>query len=100
MLSHNVRLKFSGHTDKIRSIAPHPSGQWLLSGGDDGTIRLWEVTTGRCQRVWAVGEGVRSVAWNPTAHLRPSNSPDGRIALSAFAAAVGNNVRLLAVAPW
>ena len=28
---------------QVRSIAVDASGQWLASGGDDGTARLWEV---------------------------------------------------------
>jgi WD40 repeat protein len=28
---------------QVRSIAPDASGQWLLSGSDDGTAKLWEV---------------------------------------------------------
>ena len=27
---------------QVRSIAVDASGQWLASGGDDGTARLWE----------------------------------------------------------
>ena len=36
-------------------MAVDPSGQWLASGGDDGTLRLWEARTGRCLRTWAPG---------------------------------------------
>ena len=47
------------------------SGQWLASGGDDGTARLWEVATGRCVRTWRPGGvPVRCVAWCPAAGLR------------------------------
>ncbi len=28
---------------QVRSCAVDPTGQWLLSGGDDGTARVWEV---------------------------------------------------------
>lgn len=56
---------------QVRSVAPDPSaGQWLLSGGDDGSVRLWEVRTGRCMRSWALGEPVSYVAWCPNPALR------------------------------
>jgi ribosome biogenesis protein ERB1 len=55
---------------QIRSIAPDSTGQWLLTGGDDGSVRLWEVLTGRCQRVWEIGARVSSVAWCPDASSR------------------------------
>ena len=59
--------------EEIYAFAFSPDGQHALTGGDDGTVRLWEVATGRCKlgldghtnQVW-------SVAW----------SPDGRQALS------------------
>ena len=45
----------------VRSISVHESGQFLASGGDDGTMRVWEVTTGRCLRRIEFGEKVRRV---------------------------------------
>ncbi|XP_076449678.1 ribosome biogenesis protein bop1-like [Babylonia areolata] len=58
-------LIYKGHTDIIRSICPDPSGQWLMSGSDDGTVRFWEVSTGRCMKTVQVGGRVNSVSWNP-----------------------------------
>ena len=46
------------------------SGQWLASGSDDGSVRLWEVQTGRCMRAWRLGGPVHCVAWCPAAGLR------------------------------
>jgi hypothetical protein len=34
---------------QVRCLAPHPGGQWLATGGQDGSLRLWEVTTGAFQ---------------------------------------------------
>ncbi|MCJ1287854.1 Ribosome biogenesis protein erb1 [Xylographa opegraphella] len=58
---------FRGHEGRIRSLAIDPSGFWLASGGDDGTIRIWELLTGR--QVWSVGldneDAVNVVRWQP-----------------------------------
>ena len=35
-----------GHTQNVTSVIFSPSGHKLASGGQDGTIRLWDVTTG------------------------------------------------------
>lgn len=34
-------------------------------GSDDGTVRLWEVQSGRCWKVWDMGGKVCKVQWNP-----------------------------------
>lgn len=59
-----------GHKGRVRSIAADHTGQWLASGGDDCTLRLWEVSTGRCMRTWQLGSPVLSVAWCPNPATR------------------------------
>eukprot|EP01116_Phalansterium_solitarium_P006408 TRINITY_DN18705_c0_g1_i1.p1 TRINITY_DN18705_c0_g1~~TRINITY_DN18705_c0_g1_i1.p1 ORF type:complete len:712 (+),score=309.47 TRINITY_DN18705_c0_g1_i1:23-2137(+) len=56
---------YEGHTGKVRSISVDPSGQYLASGAEDETVRIWEVETGRCIKQWSLGGTVFSVAWNP-----------------------------------
>ncbi|KAI3831202.1 hypothetical protein MKX03_033988 [Papaver bracteatum] len=58
-------LEYKGHNDAVTSISVHLSGQWLASGSKDGTVRIWEVETARCVKMWDVGEAVNCVAWNP-----------------------------------
>ncbi|KAL0372003.1 UNVERIFIED_CONTAM: Ribosome biogenesis protein BOP1 [Sesamum calycinum] len=38
-------------------------------GSNDGTVRIWEVETGRCLQVWDIGETIEEVAWNPLTEL-------------------------------
>lgn len=44
-----------GAAGRVRSLHVHPRGLWLVSGGDDGCVRVWEVATGRCRAVYALG---------------------------------------------
>ncbi|XVE83534.1 hypothetical protein DITRI_Ditri16bG0095000 [Diplodiscus trichospermus] len=62
-------LEYRGHEAAVLSISVEPSGQWIASGSTDGTVRIWEVETGRCLRVWEIGEAVQHVAWNPLPEL-------------------------------
>ncbi|OMO61079.1 hypothetical protein COLO4_33567 [Corchorus olitorius] len=62
-------LEYKGHDDAVLSISVEPSGQWIASGSKDGTVRIWEVETGRCLKVWEIGEAVQHVAWNPLQEL-------------------------------
>ncbi|CAK6979781.1 ribosome biogenesis protein bop1 isoform X1 [Scomber scombrus] len=58
-------LVYRGHSGLVRSISVSPSGQWLASGSDDGSIRFWEVCSSRCMKTVQVGGAVKSVTWNP-----------------------------------
>lgn len=58
---------FQGHEGRVRSVSVDPSGIWLASGGDDGTVRIWELLSGH--QIWRVkigdGEAVNAVRWRP-----------------------------------
>jgi WD40 repeat protein len=43
---HNKILQ--GHTDRIRSLLFNFKGDIIASGSDDGTIKLWSVSTLEC----------------------------------------------------
>ncbi len=62
-----LSVRFVGHEARVHSISVDPKGCWLLSASADGTVRLWEVSSSRCERVWRLGAECRCVAWNPLA---------------------------------
>jgi len=62
-------VQYLGHTDRVRSISVDPTGQWLITGSDDKTVRLWEVSTGRCMRQWTFPDVILVVEWNPNVNL-------------------------------
>ncbi|KAL4189757.1 hypothetical protein AMTRI_Chr08g208730 [Amborella trichopoda] len=62
-------LEYRGHSSFVLSISMEASGQWIASGSSDRTVRVWEVATGRCFRVWEFDVPVQHVAWNPRPEL-------------------------------
>ncbi|XP_021925490.1 ribosome biogenesis protein BOP1 homolog isoform X1 [Zootermopsis nevadensis] len=64
-----MSMVYEGHTDMVRSIAVEPKGQYMVSGSDDLTVKVWEISTGRCVRTIPVGGIVRSVSWCPNQAL-------------------------------
>jgi platelet-activating factor acetylhydrolase IB subunit alpha len=61
--SHHLLFQI-GHDNWVRAVAFHPSGNYLLSAADDGTIRVWDLKTGRCTRkIDAHGPFVQCLAW-------------------------------------
>src|SRR5262249_16059808 len=39
--------RFSGHSAAVRCIAFSPDDRWLFTGGDDKSLRVWDLTSGR-----------------------------------------------------
>ncbi|SCW03914.1 LAFE_0H01816g1_1 [Lachancea fermentati] len=66
---------YHGHQGKIRTLSIDPSGLWLATGSDDGTVRVWEILTGReVYKVQLVDPSnkddfVNVVEWHPDADL-------------------------------
>ena len=38
---------FRGHTADVEAVVFHPNQKWLLSGSEDGTIKIWDIAEGR-----------------------------------------------------
>ncbi|WOL15313.1 ribosome biogenesis protein [Canna indica] len=62
-------LEYKGHRGPVKTISIEISGQWMASGSTDGTVRIWEIETTRCLKVWNVGEAVQHIVWNPLPEL-------------------------------
>lgn len=62
-------MLFNGHTDLVRAISIEPNGQYIVTGSDDNTIKIWEISTGRCMKTINMKGVVRSVAWCPSGKL-------------------------------
>jgi ribosome biogenesis protein ERB1 len=77
-------LTYKGHKNMIRTVTIEPTGQFMASGSDDGTVRIWEIQTGYCMKTFDFkGSVIRSVMWCPNK------------ALSLLAVAVDNKVVLI-----
>uniref|UniRef100_A0A182SEN2 Ribosome biogenesis protein BOP1 homolog n=1 Tax=Anopheles maculatus TaxID=74869 RepID=A0A182SEN2_9DIPT len=62
-------LIYKGHTNMIRCISVEPKGEYLVTGSDDMTVKIWEISTARCIRTIPTGDIVRSVAWCPNSKI-------------------------------
>lgn len=64
---------YKGHTEKVRTVSIDPQGLWLATGSDDGSVRIWEILTGRqvfkAQLVLEdnTDDHIECLEWNPDA---------------------------------
>jgi len=71
-----------GHSGSVNSVVFSPDGRQILSGSSDGTIKLWDIDTGRELRTFSGHKGrVESVAFSPDGKKILSASSDGTVRL-------------------
>lgn len=75
-----TRLRLEGHTAPVRSVTVSPNGQIALSASADGTLRRWDVASGK-EVGHLIGHAgpVTSVAISPDGKIVISGSEDGTL---------------------
>jgi WD40 repeat protein len=82
LLSGRIRRVLTGHEKNGNMVAFSPDGRRLVSGANDGTARIWDVSTGECLHVLK-GHGhacINAVAFSPDGEVVGTACPEDRTA--------------------
>lgn len=73
-----------GHENAVQALASDPSGIWLVSGGADKSVRLWNLETRDLKRTFRTSSDfITALAVSNDAGLIASGSLDGSVRLLA-----------------
>lgn len=52
-----------GHEDIVKTMVYSPDGQWIISGSEDGVVKLWRADSGNCEHTYS-GFGEELCSWS------------------------------------
>jgi eukaryotic-like serine/threonine-protein kinase len=77
---HGEDSRLRGHKGAVTAVAFSPDDKLLASGGDDATIRFWDVVTGKETRTLKAHSGrVTGLSFSPKGERLASSSADGTV---------------------
>jgi WD40 repeat protein len=82
-----VEKSLTGHKNKIYAVVFSPDGKTIVSGGQDGLVKIWDLATGREVKNLVVvpdpGDkfGVTNVVYSPDGRVLAASTQDGNVVL-------------------
>ncbi|XP_032485862.1 periodic tryptophan protein 2 homolog isoform X1 [Phocoena sinus] len=78
--SESYVLKQQGHFNSMVSLAYSPDGQYIVTGGDDSKVKVWNTLSGFCFITFTEhSSGVTGVTFTTTGYVIVTSSMDGTV---------------------
>ncbi|KAJ0963968.1 hypothetical protein J5N97_029090 [Dioscorea zingiberensis] len=70
-------IRIKGHTRGVNAIRFTPDGRWVVSGGEDNSLKLWDLTAGKLLHDFKYHEGqIQCIDFHPHEFLLATGSAD------------------------
>jgi hypothetical protein len=90
----NRLISETGHTDVVNAVCITPDGQYVISGSDDQTIRVWDIGSGNCLRSVVCGSPSKEIEeFALETHLMPVNEAAADIAFGLLSPETRQRIR-------
>ncbi|KAF3616060.1 WD repeat-containing protein wat1 [Capsicum annuum] len=63
------RRSFDSHTNNVMAVGFQCDGNWMYSGSEDGTVKIWDLRAPGCQREYESRAAVNTVVLHPNQFL-------------------------------
>ncbi|MCU0566973.1 MAG: caspase family protein [Oculatellaceae cyanobacterium Prado106] len=74
------RNRLEGHSQRVNRVALSPDGQWIVSGSDDATVRIWQIN-GALAKTLTLSDRVTDLSFSPNGRSLAAATADGKVTL-------------------
>nr|AFK40781.1 unknown [Medicago truncatula] len=77
-------MSYDGHTSNVMAVGFQCDGNWMYSGSEDGTVKIWDLRAPGCQREYESRAAVNTVVLHPNQTELISGDQNGNIPCVGF----------------
>jgi target of rapamycin complex subunit LST8 len=75
----NAVRSYEAHTGNVTAVGFQADAQWMYTGGEDKTVKIWDLRAPRWQRQYECPAAVNSVVLHPTRMALVSGDQGGNV---------------------
>uniref|UniRef100_A0A803MA72 Target of rapamycin complex subunit LST8 n=1 Tax=Chenopodium quinoa TaxID=63459 RepID=A0A803MA72_CHEQI len=72
-------MSYDSHTNNVMAVGFPSNGNWMYSGSEDGTVKIWDLRAPGCQREYESRAAVNTVVLHPNQTELISGDQNGNI---------------------